>query len=790
MAITSIKRDWGVSPSIVRISTTNTISEVSATNYLFDQTAIINALNAGTFQWDTNDFVLVFASDGWDLFTISPDFKSLDTFAIAGAGTVTSITAGTGLTGGTITSTGTIALDVPVTVDHGGTGDTTISAYSVVCGGITDTDPLQTVATLGNSGDVLTSNGAGALPTFQAPVVGVTSAQVQADAFNLGADTGIVDAYVVDLSPVPAAIPNGFKVSFQPVNDNTIFNPTLNVNSFGNKQIFLPNGGDLLAGDMSQFVVAYLEFSNAFNGWILLNAYVSYQTYFISNHDTGSPDVYNAYLPTAVTSYTEGLTVNFNPANTNTGASTFDAGFGAKAIVKQALAALVAGDIVQNTNVVVVYSVTNDNWQLLNPQTSSGVTPAQVQLNAFNRGTDIGAVDHAVVDLSPAPASLTDGLLVSFTPIGANVSTTPDLNLNSFGAIRIGSLNGNLLSPGDLSPADSALLMYSAGFNTWILFNPTVSVAYTPSIQNQAYTYVFDSGSADNYALTLAPAITAYTDGQLFWFRAANNNTGASVVNVSGLGNVAITNPDNSPLAGNSIIAGQFYGIMFNSGSGGFDLINAIQGITSAQIQASTYLVATSNSGSANIYTAAMTPTLASLGVGTKIIFSPIATNTNESGAAPATLAVDATGAINLMISSLDSAAIPVFAGALIAGNAYEAIYDGIQWIVLNPSNLVTGELLVAQSWTYAADSGAVNAYVITLPAVLVNTGVILTGTKVSFSTGNASTGASTITVNGVTNAIVNNKTGAAIGVGDILAGAIYETTFDGANWRLLNSSL
>jgi hypothetical protein len=42
--------------------------------------------------------------------------------AYQGAGTVTSVTAGTGLSGGTITGTGTIALSTPVSVANGGTG--------------------------------------------------------------------------------------------------------------------------------------------------------------------------------------------------------------------------------------------------------------------------------------------------------------------------------------------------------------------------------------------------------------------------------------------------------------------------------------------------------------------------------------------------------------------------------------------------------------------------------------------------------------------------------------------
>lgn len=59
------------------------------------------------------------------------------------------------------------AIATPVSVPNGGTGDTSVAAYSVVTGGTTNTSPLQTVASLGTSGQVLTSNGPAALPTFQ-----------------------------------------------------------------------------------------------------------------------------------------------------------------------------------------------------------------------------------------------------------------------------------------------------------------------------------------------------------------------------------------------------------------------------------------------------------------------------------------------------------------------------------------------------------------------------------------------------------------------------------------------
>jgi hypothetical protein len=58
-------------------------------------------------------------------------------------------------------------LPVPLTVANGGTGAASATAYAVQCGGTTSTGAHQSIASVGTSGQVLTSNGAGALPTFQ-----------------------------------------------------------------------------------------------------------------------------------------------------------------------------------------------------------------------------------------------------------------------------------------------------------------------------------------------------------------------------------------------------------------------------------------------------------------------------------------------------------------------------------------------------------------------------------------------------------------------------------------------
>lgn len=60
----------------------------------------------------------------------------------------------------------TSQLPVPLPTSQGGTGLTSATAYAVLCGGTTSTGNLQSIAGVGTSGQVLTSNGAGALPTF------------------------------------------------------------------------------------------------------------------------------------------------------------------------------------------------------------------------------------------------------------------------------------------------------------------------------------------------------------------------------------------------------------------------------------------------------------------------------------------------------------------------------------------------------------------------------------------------------------------------------------------------
>ena len=84
----------------------------------------------------------------------------------------------------------------------------------------------------------------------------------------------------------------------------------------------------------------------------------------------------------------------------------------------------------------------------------------------------------------------------------------------------------------------------------------------------------------------------------------------------------------------------------------------------------------------------------------------------------------------------------------------------------------------------YAADSGAADAYVITLdPAPTAYAAGQTFRFKVD--TGNTSTGASTININGLGAATLTHQAGGGIAAGDLIAGSIYAITYDGSDFQV-----
>lgn len=89
-------------------------------------------------------------------------------------------------------NTQTVTLANALPVASGGSGRATHTAYAVICGGTTTTAAQQSIASVGTSGQVLTSNGAAALPTFQAAAGGggITWNEVTGTSQAMAVDNG------------------------------------------------------------------------------------------------------------------------------------------------------------------------------------------------------------------------------------------------------------------------------------------------------------------------------------------------------------------------------------------------------------------------------------------------------------------------------------------------------------------------------------------------------------------------------------------------------------------------
>ena len=128
-----------------------------------------NGTTAGT--WDVHGFLPENVTWGTNALALG---STVITGGTWNGGTIPTAYGGTGLTtftaaNGALYSTSASALVAgTLPVAAGGTAATSQTAYAVLCGGTTSTNAYQSIASVGSSGQVLTSNGAGALPTFQA----------------------------------------------------------------------------------------------------------------------------------------------------------------------------------------------------------------------------------------------------------------------------------------------------------------------------------------------------------------------------------------------------------------------------------------------------------------------------------------------------------------------------------------------------------------------------------------------------------------------------------------------
>ena len=175
-------------------------------------------------------------------------------------------------------------------------------------------------------------------------LIGISAAQVQQRAFNYAHDTGIVNAYIVTLAPIPTLI-DGMEIGFSTPNTNTITNPTVTI-----------NGTTLLITGPGSVALAL--------GQIPANAPVTvvYNTY-------GSPHLELQGIPASlvmpsITAVRQ--TVQSGPINGN-GEATFGGTVGSTTVTAAGtLTVTAAGGFGVNGQIDRVGSITNPSWTGLN----------------------------------------------------------------------------------------------------------------------------------------------------------------------------------------------------------------------------------------------------------------------------------------------------------------------------------------------------------------------------------------------------------------------------------------
>ena len=168
-------------------------------------------------------------------------------------------------------------------------------------------------------------------------------------------------------------------------------------------------------------------------------------------------------------------------------------------------------------------------------------------------GTDTGAVNAYAIAPYPVISAYTAGLIVSFAPANTNTGAST-LSVNSLGAKSLTSATGAALVAGQLVTGSEVIAIYDG--TKFQVINPVQIAA--------SNLYASDIGTANAYVVTPTLPLAALTAGSLIAFKAANASTGASTINVSGLGAVSLIRTDGSAIQTGDIIAAGIYEALYD----------------------------------------------------------------------------------------------------------------------------------------------------------------------------------------------------------------------------------
>lgn len=246
----------------------------------------------------------------------------------------------------------------------------------------------------------------------------------------------------------------------------------------------------------------------------------------------------------------------------------------------------------------------------------------------------------------------------------------------------------------------------------------TIVASWLNDVNTNTYAIVGGIGGAPNAITGTGPltVTVAYPRGVAFRFIPTANNTGATTINISGLGVRNITKQGANPLQAGDLVAGSWAYVAYDNVQ--FQLINP-QGPLDAT---DTYVT---TAGTSVAYTLPVVGNFTRFtGNAVKMIFH--ATNTSTTP----TLDVDGTGAAAIKVMSTLGTKIDPIVGAFATNIPATAVWDGTNWLVA--PEYPSGRLLNVQTFfasgTYTPTPGTTRIHVKGIGAGAGGGGAIATG--------------------------------------------------------------
>lgn len=162
--------------------------------------------------------------------------------------------------------------------------------------------------------------------------------------------------------------------------------------------------------------------------------------------------------------------------------------------------------------------------------TDTGVVLAGGKVNTYRAGTS-----------TPTP---------TWTDITANVQNANPITLNAAGRLPNVSIWQQAGVPIKVTITDSVGNAIGPTFDN-------ISGIGDPGTTLTTFYGGTDFGTTNAYVLSFIASFTSYTSGLVVYWIPSNSNTGASTININGLGVVNLTNQDGTALSANQLITGQ-----------------------------------------------------------------------------------------------------------------------------------------------------------------------------------------------------------------------------------------